>query len=284
MILVFAAGVWGPEAVSGQAYTNVGTVKEGENVDSAILRICQCVGYDGYTLPRESHVRFGHWLADGKWNIRSANRDYGTYDKILFMRETAEKFVAVVSAGGANYFLDMDGKRALPADARVTTLVTNADLSRAAIVLGGGSAMPIEKVNQLSREEQVAFFEKMRRTDTLRRVWLSDGSFRDARKNSKLSFDMTGRHFLDIRPKVFYIDGVENRRDVSGGGTQLFVNQSGSNWAYFYMIYLTFKDNFTIKEARHPFVRVEDGKEYLYWFIAERTGGGTVLKMGRRAL
>jgi hypothetical protein len=95
---------------------------------------------------------------------------------------------------------------------------------------------------------------------------------------------MTGRHFLDIRPKVFYIDGVENRRDVSGGGTQLFVNQSGSNWAYFYMIYLTFKDNFTIKEARHPFVKMEDGKEYLYWFIADRSGGATVVKMGRRAL
>jgi hypothetical protein len=77
---------------------------------------------------------------------------------------------------------------------------------------------------------------------------------------------------------------VENKRDVSGGGTQLFVNQSGSNWAYFFMIYLSFKDNFTIKSALHPFVTTEDGKEWLNWFMVEKAGSETILKMGRRPL
>lgn len=264
-----------------QTYKVLTTVKEGENIDSVISAYS---GPDRYKIPSESHIRFGRLLPGGQWNIRSAQKDYGSFDKILFMRELERRFVAVASSGNTVFFLDMDGKKALPANTRPSALITNADLSRAAVVLADTTSMPIEKVNQLSREQQVAFFAKLRATDTLRRVWFPDNSITAVRKTSKLSFDATGRHFLDIRPKVFYIDGVENRRDVSGGGTQLFVNQTGSNWAYFYMIYLTFKDNFTIKGALHPFVTTEDGKEYLNWFIAEKGAGGTVLKTGRRQL
>lgn len=262
-----------------QTYTTIATLKAGENPDSAIAAYYSPALY---TLPRESHVKFGRLQPDGKWNIRSAQKDYGVYDNILFMRELDDHFVAVVSSGKSIFFLDNEGRKPLPPSARPTALITNADLSKAAVVLADTSS--ISKVNQLSREEQIAFFSQLKLTDTLRRVWFNDNTMTTVRKTSKLSFDATGRHFLDIRPKVFYIDGVENRRDVSGGGTQIFVNRTGSNWAYYYMIYLTFKDNFTIKNALHPFVSTEDGKEYLSWFIAEKTTGATILKIGRRPL
>ncbi|HVU57171.1 MAG TPA: hypothetical protein VHD83_19050 [Puia sp.] len=266
--------------VLGQTYKTL-TVKEGENIDSVMSAYS---GPDRYKIPRESHIRFGRLLPGGQWNIRSTQKDYGVYDKLLFMRELEDRFIAVVSSGNTVFYLDMDGKKALPAGARPAALITNPDLSKAAVVLADALPMSMEKVNQLSREEQVAFFAKLRATDTSRQVWFSDNSMTTARKISKLSFDATGRHFLDIRPKVFYIDGVENKRDISGGGTQLFVNQSGNNWAYYYMNYLTFRDNFTIRSALHPFVTTEEGKEYLNWFIAEKGAGGTTLKVGRRTL
>ncbi|HEY6901978.1 MAG TPA: hypothetical protein VI233_15080 [Puia sp.] len=262
-----------------QTYKTIATIKDGENLDSILTTYAQTV-----RLPRESHIKFGHLLSDGKWNIHSSQKDYGTYDNIHFMRELDDRFVAVVSSGKAVFFLDITGKHPLPADARPTALITNPDLSKAAVVLADTLQTSMSNLNRQSREEQIAFFAKLKLTDTLRRVWFNDNTTTNVRKTSKLSYDATGRHFLDIRPKVFYIDGVENKRDVSGNGTQLFVNQSGSNWAYFYMIYLTFKDNFTIKNATHPYVSTEDGKEYLNWFIAEKTTGATILKTARRPL
>jgi len=264
-----------------QSYKVLTTEKEGGSIDSVISTYS---GPDLYKIPRESHIRFGRLLPGGKWNIRSDKKDYGVYDNILFMRELDDRFVAVVSAGTSVFFLDMDRKKALPAGTRPSALITNPNLTRAVVVLADAPSMPMEKVNQLSREAQVAFFAKLRTTDTLRRVWFPNDSITTVRKTSKLCFDATGQHFLDIRPKVFYIDGVENKRDVSGGGTQFFVNQAGNNWAYFYMIYLTFKDNFTIKGALHPFVTTEDGKQYLNWFIADKGAGGTTLRIGRRPL
>jgi len=202
---------------------------------------------------------------------------------ILFLRESGPRYVAVITTGKKEYlFLDSEGRK-VHLDGRPADLITNGDLTRCAVVLADDQQLPIQQVNKMPKNEQVVFFEKMRTTDVTRRVWLNDGTTRIVQKKSRLLFDMSGRHFIEIRPRVFYIDGTPVQQDISGGGTQLFVSPDGKDWAYFYMIYLGFKNNTNLNDVFHPFITSENGKEYLNWFIVQKEGGNYVVRQGQRA-
>jgi hypothetical protein len=71
---------------------------------------------------------------------------------------------------------------------------------------------------------------------------------------------------------------------VSGGGTIVFVNNAADNWAYFFEIYLSFKDNTNIKDVISAYYTTENGKEYVNWYKIEEKNGVSVLKRGKKAL
>ncbi len=248
----------------------------------------ECDRLDPYKIPRDSHMKFSELKANGQWHIRSAKRDYGSYDKIVFMKETEQRFVAVVSARTNNideyYYLDASGKKD-KLDGKPQNFYTNSGLTKAAIMLFPKTALPAEAINKLPREQQVALFEQMNKSSDKKQVWTSDGKTYSVDKKSKLFFDASGRHFIEAPPaNTFYIDGEANNKNISGGGTLVFVNAPGNKWAYFYGIYLTFQDNTTIKEAISPYLTGEGGKEYLNWYKIEQEGSKVVLKRGQREL
>jgi hypothetical protein len=229
-----------------------------------------CPNTDPNRVPKESYTGYSKLLANG------------AYTKVLFMRESGNRFVAVVADDKKQFFfISSEGQRS-PLDGKPDNLITNQDLSRAAVVLADKQAMPIEEVNKMSHDQQIAFFEKMRTTDLTRKVWLNDNKTFTVLKKSRLSFDISGRHFIEIRPRIFYIDGVPCQKDISGGGTQLFVSPNGKDWAYYYMIYLSFENNTNIQNVFNPFITKEDGKEYLNWFTVQKEQNSTVLKQGKR--
>ena len=229
-----------------------------------------CPTTDPNKVPKESYTGHSRLLTNG------------AYSKVLFMRESGNRFVAVVANDRQQiFFISSEGQKTL-LDGRPDNLITNQDLSRAAVVLADKQAPSIEQVNNMPRDQQVAFFEKMRTTDLTRKVWLNDNTTFTVLKKSRLSFDISGRHFIEIQPKTFYIDGVPFQRNISGGGTQVFVSADGKDWAYIYMIYLSFKNNTNIQHVFNPFLTTEDGKEYLNWFTVLKENNSTVLKHGRR--
>jgi len=229
-----------------------------------------CPNADPNKVPKESYTGYSKLLA------------HGAYSKVLFMRESGNRFVAVVADDKKqHFFINSEGQKTL-LDGKPDNLITNQDLSRAAVVLADKQAPSIEQVNNMPRDQQVAFFEKMRTTDLTRKVWLNDNTTFTVLKKSRLSFDISGRHFIEIQPKTFYVDGVPFQRNISGGGTQVFVSADGKDWAYFYMIYLSFKNNTNIQHVFNPFVTTEDGKEYLNWFTVQKENNSTVLKHGKR--
>jgi len=229
-----------------------------------------CPNADPNKVPKESYTGYSKLLANG------------AYSKVLFMRESGNRFVAVVADDKKqHFFINSEGQKTL-LDGKPDNLITNQDLSRAAVVLADKQAPSIEQVNNMPRDQQVAFFEKMRTTDLTRKVWLNDNTTFTVLKKSRLSFDISGRHFIEIQPKTFYVDGVPFQRNISGGGTQVFVSADGKDWAYFYMIYLSFKNNTNIQHVFNPFVTTEDGKEYLNWFTVQKENNSTVLKHGKR--
>ncbi|MDO6430786.1 hypothetical protein Q4E93_09310 [Flavitalea sp. BT771] len=229
-----------------------------------------CPNTDPNKVPKESYTGYSKLLANG------------AYSKVLFMRESGNRFVAVVADDKKQFFfINSEGQKTL-LDGKPDNLITNQDVSRAAVVLADKQATPMEEVNKMSHDQQIAFFEKMRTTDLTRKVWLSDNKTFTVLKKSRLSFDVSGRHFIEIQPKTFYIDGVPCQKDISGGGTQLFVSPDGKDWAYCYMIYLSFKNNTNLQNVFNPFITIEDGKEYLNWFIVQKENNSTLLKHGKR--
>ncbi len=264
-----------------------GARKENLNRDQ-LMSQAACGKLDPYKAPPETHAsRLARLMPDGKWNIRSLKKDYGSYEQVLFMRETVDRFVAIVrttKSNTAQYFLlNAEGEK-IPFDAKPENLVTNHDLSRVAVVLDNKDAIPVEQVNKMPADQQAAFFQKLQ-TDPVRRVWFSyTPAMSTVSRKSKLFFDASGHHFIEVQPQNFFIDGKANKRNISGNGTQLFVSRDAGNWAYSFGIYLTFKDNTTIQGAISPFLTEEDGREYLNWFKIDRDENGAVLKLGRREL
>lgn len=253
-----------------------------------ILSKASCDKLDPYKIPRDSYIKYAALQPNGQWNIRSGKKDYGSYDKILFMKENEQNFIAVVSNHKKTeeeyYYLDANGKKE-KLDAKPQNFYVNSQLTKAAIMLLPKGTMPINDINKLPREQQVALFEQMNKSETKKTVWMSDGKTFNVDKKSKLFFDASGRHFIEALPaNIFYIDGEANNKNISGGGTRVFVNTSGNKWAYFYEIYLTFKDNTTIKDAINPYLTNEEGKEYLNWHKIEEVNNRVLLKHGKREL
>lgn len=254
----------------------------------AILIRAACEQLNPYKVPRESHVKFGALQPNGQWSIRSGNKNYGIYDKIVFMREQEQHFIAIVANKKGNeesfYYIDDRGSREL-LSGRPQHFYTNSQLTKAAVVMFDPGAMSAEMINKLPREQQVALYEQMRNASARKQVWVSDGKTYTVDKKSRLFFDASGQHFIEASPAgVFYIDGKQYQKNVSGGGTLLFVNEAGDKWAYFYEIYLTFKDNFTIKDAISPYLTTEQGQTFVNWYEVKEEGGKIVVKRGRRAL
>jgi len=209
-----------------------------------------CPNTDPNKVPKESYTGYSKLLANG------------AYSKVLFMRESGNRFVAVVADDKKQFFfISSDGQKTL-LDGKPDNLITNQDLSRPAVVLADKNAMPT--------------------TDLTRKVWLNDNKTFTVLRKSRFTFDISGRHFIEIQPKTFYIDGVPYQKDISGVGTQLFVSYDGKDWAYFYMIYLSFKNNTNIQNVFNPFITIENGKEYLNWFTVQKENNSTVLKHGKR--
>jgi len=215
--------------------------------------------------------------------IKPAGLQLPPSTNVLFLREAGPRYVAVVATEKKEYFFLDSENRKTKLNGRPADLITNSDLTRCAVVLVDDQQPSVQQVNKMAKNDQVAFFEKMRTTDLTRRVWLNDGATFTVQKKSRLLFDMSGRHFIEIQPKVFYIDGSPVQRDISGGGTQLFVSPDGKDWAYFYMVYLGFKNNTNLNDVFHPFITSENGKEYLNWFIVQKEGGSYVVRQGQRA-
>lgn len=263
-----------------------GQRRDGVTREQLMLK-ADCDKFNPYKVPGETHASpFSRLLPNGQYNIHSAKKDLGNYEKILFMREWHDRFVALVLSRKNNadqyFLLNADGEK-ISLDGRPEDLFTNQDLSRVGVMLDNKGTPTIEQVNQMSNDAQTAFYDKLR-TDPIRRIWFNDNSMATVSRKSKLFFDASGRHFIEAKPQAFYIDGAENKRNITGNTTQLFVNRDGSNWAYFYMIYLTFKDNTTIQSAINPYISEEGGKEYLNWFKVDKENNTTVLKQGRREL
>ncbi len=253
-----------------------------------IMMKADCEQLNPYKIPRESHVKFGFLQPNGQWSIRSGNRNYGTYDKIVFMRETEKHFIAIVSNKKGNeesfYYIDDRGGKEL-LSGRPQHFYTNSQLTKAAVVLFDPGAMSAEMINKLPREQQVALYEQMRNVSARKQVWVSDGKTYMVDKKSRLFFDASGQHFIEASPAgVFYIDGKQYPKNVSGGGTMLFVNEAGDKWAYFYEIYLTFKDNFTIKDAISPYLTTEQGQAFVNWYEVKEEAGKVTVRRGKRAL
>jgi len=230
----------------------------------------RCNSEDAYKVPKDSYSNpFRRLLPNGMYNIRSEKKDLGSYDDIFRMRVAGNRFVAVVAEGkgsAAQYFyLDSDGKK-VALDGKPTELITNQDLSRSAVVLAGKGTSLEEASKDLTRQ-----------------VWFPDNNKTlTVQRKSRLSFDISGRHFIEIQPKTFYIDGVAHQRDISGGGTLLFVSPDGADWAYFYQIYMGFSNNTYFQNVFNPFLTTEQGKECLNWFIVQKENTGYVLKLGQR--
>jgi hypothetical protein len=249
-----------------------------------ILAKAACDKLDPYKIPHDSHVRFSALRADGKWHIRSAKKDFGTYDKILFMRENDEHFIAVVSSAAQYFYLDDSGKKEL-LEGRPQNFYTNSRLTKGAVMLFNKDAVSADVLNKMPREQQVAILEQMHKSSASKRVWVSDGQIYSVNGKSRLFFDASGKHFIEAQPaNVFFVDGREFNKNISGGGTTVFINSAGDSWAYYYEIYLTFKDNITIKDAISPYLTVENGREYVNWYKVEEEGGVAVLKRGRKVL
>lgn len=253
-----------------------------------ILKRADCDQLDPYKVPRASHVKYGALQPNGQWRIRSESRSYGTYDKIVFMRENEKHFIAIVSNKKGNdeqfYYIDDSGRKD-QLEGRPQDFYTNSQLTKAAVVLFDKNAMSAELINKLPREQQVALYEQMRNASAQRQVWVSDGKTYTVDRKSRLFFDASGRHFVEASPTgVFYLDGKQHNKNVSGGGTILFVDDAGDNWAYFYEIYLTFKDNYTIKEAISPYLTTENGQSFVHWYEIKAEAGKSVVKRGKRAL
>ncbi|MBO9562133.1 MAG: hypothetical protein J7621_05135 [Niastella sp.] len=253
-----------------------------------ILIRAACERLDPYKVPRESHVQFAALQPNGQWIIRSGNRQYGTYDKIVFMRETEQHFIAIVGNKKGNdesfYCIDDRGNKEL-LSGRPQHFYTNSQLTKAAVVLFDAGALSAEMINKLPREQQVALYEQMRNASARKQVWVSDGKTYTVDKKSRLFFDASGQHFIEASPTgVFYIDGRQYPKNVSGGGTILFANEAGDSWAYFYEIYLTFKDNFTIKDAINPYLTTEQGQTVVNWYEVKEEGAKVTIRRGKRAL
>jgi hypothetical protein len=88
-------------------------VTRGDLTQSDIHARAACDKLNPYKIPHDSHVKFSELRADGKWHIRSAKKDFGVYDKISFMRENEQHFIAVVGKGEQYYYLDDSGKKEL---------------------------------------------------------------------------------------------------------------------------------------------------------------------------
>jgi hypothetical protein len=253
-----------------------------------ILIRAACERLDPYKVPRESHVQFGALQPNGQWSIRSGNRNYGTYDKIVFMRETEQHFMAIVSNKKGNdesfYCIDDRGSKEL-LNGRPQHFYTNSQLTKAAVVMFDAGTMSADMINKLPREQQVALYEQMGNASARKQVWVSDGKTYTVDKKSRLFFDASGLHFIEASPAgMFYIDGRQHSKNVSGGGTMLFANEAGDSWAYFYEIYLTFKDNFTIRDAISPYLTTEQGRTVVNWYEVKEEGGQVTVRRGKRGL
>jgi hypothetical protein len=239
-----------------------------------------------YKVQRDSYSNpFRRLLPNGKYNIHDEKKDYGTYDNIHSMRASDTRFVAVVSEGKGRdakyFFLESEGQKT-PLDGRPESLITNDDLSRSAVVLADGKGPTDEELNNMPKNEQIAYFEKRRATDLTRKVWLNDGTTFTVQRKSRLLFDVAGHHFIEIQPQAFYIDGKPYQRNISDTRTQLFVSPDGTDWAWFCQIYMGFKNNTYLQNVFHPFLTTEDGKECLNWFIVQKENTVSVLKLCQR--
>lgn len=249
-----------------------------------ILARAACDKLDPYKIPHESHVRFSELRSDGKWHIRSAKRDFGVYDKISFMRENERHFIAVVMSSGRYYYMDDSGKKEL-LEGRPQNFYTNSQLTKGAVMLFNQDAVSADVLNKMPREQQVAILEQMHKSPASKRVWVSDGQTYTVGGKSKIFFDASGEHFIEAQPaNVFFADGKQFNKNVSGGGTIVFVNNAADNWAYFFEIYLSFKDNTNIKDVISAYYTTENGKEYVNWYKIEEKNGVSVLKRGKKAL
>jgi hypothetical protein len=253
-----------------------------------LLANADCARRNPYAIPRESHVKFSSLQSNGQWRIRSAAKDYGTYGRIMFMRENERHFIAVVASGteGAEqyYYLDDSGKKEL-LGGRPRELFTNSELTRGGVMLSDKGDASASAINKLPRAQQVALLEQMSKSTVKKQVWLSDGKTLPVDKKSRLFFDASGRHFIEASPLgVFYVDGVPNKRNVSGGGTVVFVSESGDNWAHFYEIYLAFKDGTSITGAISPYLVKEDGSVVVVWYEVKEENGVTVVRRGSKRL
>jgi len=238
---------------------------------------------NAYKVQKDSYSNpFRHLLPNGMYSIHDEKKDYGTYDNIHSMRVSGNRFVAVVSEGKNKYFfLDSEGQKIL-LDGRPESLITNEDLSRSAVVLADEKGPTVEELNNMPKNEQLAFFEKRHTSDLTRKVWLNDGSTFTVQRKSRLLFDVSGRHFIEIQPQAFYIDGKPYQRNISGARTQLFVNPDGTDWAWFSDIYMGFKNNTNFQNVFHPFLTTEGGKDCLNWFTVQKENTVSVLKLGQR--
>jgi hypothetical protein len=263
-------------------------IRKNDLTQDEILVRAACEKLNPYKVPAESHVQFAALQPNGQYKIRMGNRNFGTFDKIVFMREKEDHFIAIVSNKNGNdeqyFYIDDSGKKEL-LEGRPQNFYTNSQLTKAAVMLFSKDAMPDEVINKLPRDQQIAVLEQMHKASAKKQVWVSDGHTYTVDRKSRLFFDAAGSHFIEASPAgMFYVDGKQHNKNVSGGGTIVFVSDAGDNWAYFYEIYLTFKDNITIKEAISPYLTTENGQQFINWYEVKEEAGKAVVKRGKKAL
>jgi hypothetical protein len=282
--------------VIGQAGDKYSVITEGERKDNlsykemySYITAFNCDEKDPHK-PRKSTRYAGAKLVkintNGKYVITSGKKTYGPYEEIIHISELGEKFVAVVRVlkNGKQeiWYIDSDGAQHTLA-ARPLEVITNAGLTKAAVLMPPVDAIPMDKVNTLPREKQVEYFDRLSKKEQL--IWFNnDSSATLSRQYRRLEYDASGRHFMAVYTGYFEIDGKRNDVNISAAGTRFFAGKDLRSWAAYSQGYLNFNDRTYVKDAINPFITTEGGKDYINWFKVESGSNGDVIKWGKREL
>jgi hypothetical protein len=224
--------------------------------------------------------------ANGSKIISANNKNYGPFEEIIFIQENGERFVTVVKAHINNkteiLYIDSEGKKNV-LDARPLQVITNASLTKAAVLLPPADATPVEIVNTWPKEKQYAYFDSLSKKQE--RIWFNnDSSGSIAKKHRRLEYDVSGNHFVAVYTDHFLIDGKKVNKNISGAGTRLYAGKDPGSWAYSFEIYLAFSDGASFQNVINPFLTTENGKGYLNWFVIESNKNGDIIKSAKKEL
>jgi hypothetical protein len=223
---------------------------------------------------------------NGSKTIVSGNKKYGPFEEIIFLQESGEKFIVagkVMKNGKPEYvYADSEGREKI-LDGRPDQVITNASLSKAAVLMPPAGVIAPEIVNTWPDEKRYAYYDSLAKINE--RVWFNNDSMGVvARKFRRLEYDITGRHFLAVFTDHFFVDGIRVNKNISGAGTRFFAGNNPNNWVYSFQIYLGFSDGAGFQNVINPFLTTENGKEYLNWFVVESNNGGDIIKLAKKEL